>query len=305
MERAARRARVRHRVLHGRGHPRLGHPYRGAATGDPGQAGQPRLHNRPPALRPPAAQGRELRTAGPADGPVRPPEPVHPGPGVDDDRPDRVLGHVLGPAGGVLPGGLQVERLGAVHPRLRATRHPADHGAGLHRGRHRPHPAGPPHHLPAQPVLGLRPARGRGGPDGGAGRAAAVWGRDPGAVRKDQLDRRPAGDLGALGALVRRGGGEPHVVPRARLLPLAAARPVVGHRRRGRPRRRRPLRRPPSRAATPTPTCASAPATSACAGSPPSSASPSTPTRRRTTPSPSPATSSTPPTTGWRPPASG
>ena len=43
-----------------------------------------------------------------------------------------------------------------------------------------------------------------------------------------------------MGALVRRRGGDAHIVAGAGVLPIAAARPFLGHRRRRRARRRRP-----------------------------------------------------------------
>ena len=70
---------------------------------------------------------------------------------------------------------------------------------------------------------------------------AAVAGRDDHADAPSPRARRAAPDVGALGAVVRRGGGVPQLAAGARLLPQPAAEPVLGERGggdhgRGRPR---------------------------------------------------------------------
>ena len=64
---------------------------------------------------------------------------------------------------------------------------------------------------------------------GDAGRHAAERGRAPGAVPRDRMERSASRAVVALGDLVRRAGGDPHVARRPGLLPVAQPTPVVGH----------------------------------------------------------------------------
>ena len=159
-------------------------------------------------------------------------------------------------------------------------RRPARRDHRVRRGGDRPRPRRPPDLVPADDLQRVLAARAAGEPARGARRLPAVAGRDDHAHAPAVRARRHARPVGALGAVVRRGRGDAQLAAGARVLPVAAARPLVGQRRRGGDGRGRAdalvggdaVGRPggPRR---------SGPATSPCAGSRPTSGSSSTRTR--------------------------
>ena len=152
----------------------------------------------------------------------------------------RLRGDLLGagPPGRRRPRGL---RIVAAHARLLPASRP---GRGLHRvrrGGDGPRAGGPADLVPAHDLrrlLAPRAAREHArGPRG----LTAVAGRDAHADAPAPRARRAAPDVGALGAVVRRGGGVAQLAAGPRLLPEPAAEPVLGQRGRrdhgrGRPR---------------------------------------------------------------------
>ena len=174
---------------------------------------------------------------------------------VRDPRPDHGLlrPDLPGPPAGVVAGadraGLRADLLGARGaPRRRDrgqrvvaadARLPPAAGAvrrdhRVRRGGARTRPRRPPDLVPAHDLQRVLAPRAAGEPARGPRGLAAVAGRDDHAHAPAVRARRPARPVGALGAVVRGGGGDPQLAARARVLPLAAARSLVGQRRRAR-----------------------------------------------------------------------
>ena len=115
---------------------------------------------------------------------------------------------------------------------------------GLHRvrrGGDGPRPGGPADLVPAHDLRRLLAARAAREHAGGPRGHAAVAGGDADAHAPSPRSGRAAPDVGALGAVVRRGGGVAQLAAGPRLLPQPAAEPVLGERGRsdhgrGRPR---------------------------------------------------------------------
>ncbi|CAA9235730.1 MAG: hypothetical protein AVDCRST_MAG76-1499, partial [uncultured Acidimicrobiales bacterium] len=197
------------------------------------------LRHHPQRLRQGRPSTGQLRAAGRRDGAVRPRGPARPARRLARRRLHRLRRRLLGHRSRRrVAAGPRREWLGAVHPGLQGGRQPPRPPAQLHRVGPGADPHRPAHHLPAQHLLGILQARGGRAEARRARGHAALTGHDDRALPPDRPPRRARRAVRLVGGLVRRAGGDPHQPRRPGVLPLAPGRPVVGHRRRLRPRQR-------------------------------------------------------------------